>query len=428
MMGGLKIGYLVQQFPPEVGAGPARVTEMALRWRDAGAEVVVVTAMPNRPEGRIHERYRGKLFLTEEWEGMRVHRSWLYASPKHGFTRTIANNATFMATAALSALLRLERPDVLIASSPPFFPHVAGAAVSRLRRIPLVLEIRDLWPDYLVGMNVLKEGTVATRALFALERRLLRAAAHTVVVTESFRRRVIGKGVAPERVAVIPNGVDTALYHPADEEPPLEALARAPGEFLVGYLGNFGAGQGLAAVVEAAALLARRAPDVRFVLAGDGPDRERVLARAAELGTRNLTVGPAITKDRTRAFYNCCDVCLVPLAPYPILQETVPSKIFEVMACERPVLAALAGEGACIVERARAGLVVPPGDPEALADAVLALRDAPPSERAAMGERGRRHVSEHFSRDVLAARYLEILGRVANPTPPPPLRAAVSTA
>ncbi|HEV7587542.1 MAG TPA: glycosyltransferase family 4 protein [Longimicrobium sp.] len=426
-MGGLKIGYLVQQFPPEVGAGPARVTEMALRWRDAGAEVVIVTAMPNRPEGRIHAGYRGKLFLTEEWEGMRVHRSWLYASPRHGFARTLANNATFMATAALSALMRLERPDVLIASSPPFFPHVAGAAVSRLRRIPLVLEIRDLWPDYLVGMGVLKEG-VASRALFALERRLLRAASHTVVVTESFRHRVVVKGVAPERVDVIPNGVDTARYHPARDEPPVPALARAPGEFLVGYLGNFGAGQGLAAVVEAAACLARRAPEVRFVLAGDGPDRERVLARAAALGTPNLTVGPAIPKERTRAFYNCCDVCLVPLAPYPILQETVPSKIFEVMACERPVLAALAGEGARIVERARAGLVVPPGDPEALAQAVLALRDAPPEERAAMGQRGRLHVAEHFSRDVLAARYLEILGRVADPAPPRPLRAAVRPA
>ena len=428
MMGGLKIGYLVQQFPPEVGAGPARVTELALRWRAAGAEVVIVTAMPNRPEGRIHPRYRGKLFLTEEWEGMRVHRSWLYASPRHGFARTIANNATFMATAALSALMRLERPDVLIASSPPFFPHVAGAAVSRLRRIPLVLEIRDLWPDYLVGMNVLKEDAPATRALFALERRLLRAAAHTVVVTESFRQRLIEKGVPPERVDVIPNGVDTALYHPADEEPPMEALARAPGEFLVGYLGNFGAGQGLAAVVEAAARLAQRAPEIRFVLAGDGPDRERVLARAAELGTPNLTVGPAIPKERTRAFYNACDVCLVPLAPYPILQETVPSKIFEVMACERPVLAALAGEGACIVRDAGAGVVVPPGDPDALADAVLALRDAPAAERAAMGRRGREHVAEHFSRDALAARYLEILERAGNPAPPRPLQAAVRPA
>jgi len=427
-MGGLKIGYLVQQFPPEVGAGPARVTEMALRWRDAGAEVVVVTAMPNRPEGRIHPGYRNKLFMSEEWEGIRVHRSWLYASPRHGFARTVVNNATFMATAALTALMRLERPDVLIASSPPFFPHVAGAAVSRLRRIPLVLEIRDLWPDYLVGMNVLKDGAAATRALFALERRLLRAAAHTVVVTESFRRRVAEKGVPLERIDVIPNGVDTALYHPAREEPPVEALARAPGEFLVGYLGNFGAGQGLAAVVEAAARLAERAPGVRFVLAGDGPDRERVLACAAALGTSNLTVGPSIPKEHTRAFYNCCDVCLVPLAPYPILQETVPSKIFEVMACERPVLAALAGEGACIVQGAGAGLVVPPGDPEALADAVLALRDMPAAERAAMGKRGRLHVAEHFSRDVLAARYLEILGRVADPAPPRALRAAVRPA
>jgi colanic acid biosynthesis glycosyl transferase WcaI len=412
-MAGLKVGYLVQQFPPEVGAGPARVAEMALRWRDAGAEVVVVTGMPNRPEGRIHPQYRGRLFVDEEWQGIRVLRSWLYASPKHGFARTVLNNTTFMATAALNALFRAQKPDVLIASSPPFFPHLAGAFAGGMRRVPLLLEIRDLWPDYLVGMGVLKEGP-ATRALFALERGLLRRAAHTVVVTESFRERVVEKGVPRERIDVIPNGVDTRQYYPSrDEPPPLEALRRAEGEFVVGYLGNFGAGQALPVIVEAAARVARRDPSIRFVMAGDGPERALIEARAAELGVASLSVHPPISKATTRAFYNACDLCLVPLAPFPILQETIPSKIFEVMACERPVLASLGGEGAVIVERSRAGVVTAPGDAAAIAEAVLRMRAMDPAERAAMGERGRVFVREHYNRDRLAARYLEILARLA---------------
>jgi glycosyltransferase involved in cell wall biosynthesis len=425
-MAGLKIGYLVQQFPPEVGAGPARVTEMALRWQDAGAEVVVVTGMPNRPEGRIHPEYRGKLFTSEDWRGLRVLRSWLYASPRHGFVRTVMNNATFMATSAANALFRAGRPDVLIASSPPFFPHIAGAMVSRMRRVPLVLEVRDLWPDYLVGMGVLKEGP-ATRALFALERRLLRGAEHVIVVTESFRERVIAKGVAPERIDVIPNGVDTAQYYASPgEEPPLDALRRRDGEFVVGYLGNFGAGQALGAIVDAAVRVAARDPSVRFVLAGDGPEREAVQARAAEAGAGNVSVHPPLPKEKTRAFYNACDVCLVPLAPFPILQETVPSKIFEVMACERPVLASLGGEGAAIVGRAGGGVVAPPGDADAIASAVLRLKATDAAERAAMGARGRAFVREHYSREALAVRYLEILGRVAGrPVAlPRPVRAA----
>lgn len=412
MNSSLQIGYLVQQFVPEVGAGPARVAEMALRWLSAGAGTTVFTAMPNRPEGRIHEPYRGRLFLEEDWKGVRVRRSWLYASPKHGFARTVLNNATFMATGGLNALLDRDPVDVLIASSPPFFPHIAGVAVARARRIPLVLEVRDLWPDYLVGMGVLK-GKRAAGALFALERRLLRAASRVVVVTGSFKERIIEKGVPADRIDVIPNGVDTRQYHPSDEPPPLPSMEPRDGEFVVGYLGNFGAGQGLSAVVEAAAVLEGRGRPVRLVMAGDGPDRAQVEDRARELGIRHVSIHPPIPKEATRAFYNACDVCLVPLAPFPILQETVPSKIFEVMACERPLVASLGGEGARIVERSGGGLVTPPGDAEAIADAVERLRATPEAERRAMGRRGREFVAEHFSRDALAARYLEILRAVA---------------
>jgi colanic acid biosynthesis glycosyl transferase WcaI len=413
-MAPLHIGYLVQQFPPEVGAGPARVTEMALRWMESGARVTVFTGMPNRPAGVIHPDYRGRWFVEEDWRGIRVLRSWLYASPRHGFARTVANNFSFMATGGVNALVRRARPDVLIASSPPFFPHIAGALVSGLRRMPLVLEVRDLWPDYLVGMGVLPEGSLATRSLFALERALLRRARHTIVVTGSFKERIAAKGVAPEAITVIPNGVDLSFYHPSDEPPPLPSLARRPGEFLVGYLGNFGAGQGLSALLDAAGRLADR-PEVRFVVAGDGPERAKLEARAAELGLTNLAMHPPIAKEQTRAFYNACDVCVVPLAGFPILRETVPSKIFEVMGCERPVLAALDGEGATIVRESGGGVVVPAEDGPAIADAVLRLRALPDAERAEMGRRGRAYVRAHYAREVLADRYLEILRRVAAP-------------
>jgi glycosyltransferase involved in cell wall biosynthesis len=422
----LNVCYLVQQFHPEVGAGPARVAEMALRWQERGARVTVVTAMPNRPEGRIHSDYRGKLFQQDEWNGIRVLRSWLYASPKHGFARTVLNNTTFMLTGALHALARAERFDVLIASSPPFFLHIAGAAVSRLRGVPLVLEVRDLWPDYLVGMGMLK-GRAAVRGIFATERALFRQASRVVVVTDSFRQRVMEKGVPAERISVIPNGVDAQQYYASDEPAPFPELRRAGGEFLVGYLGNIGAGQGLASVVDAAALLAREAPGIRFVLAGDGPEREAVTARAREHGIGNLSIHPPIPKDATRAFYNACDACLVPLAPFPILQETIPSKIFEVMACERPVLASLGGEGAEIVRRSGGGLVVPPGEPREIADAVLRLRAMSEDERAALGRSGRDFVTLHYSREVLARRYLDVLAGVAAPVPGGPLTGLSAT-
>jgi colanic acid biosynthesis glycosyl transferase WcaI len=408
----MHIAYLVQQFLPEVGAGPARVSELASRWRAAGAEVTIVTGMPNRPEGRIHPPYRNKLFVEEDWQGIRVLRSWLYASPKHGTVRTLANNVSFMTTAAAHALARVGTPDVLIASSPPFFPHVSGWAVARLRRVPLVLEIRDLWPDYLVDMGTLRRGGLPSRALFALERYLIRRADRTVVVTESFRRRVIEKGAAEGSVAVVPNGVDVDSYFASDECPPLEAMNRGGRGPVVGYLGNIGAGQDLGAVVRAAELVEQRDPGVTFVLAGDGPQARQVQSLARERRLGNLLLHGPIAKDRTRAFYNACDLCLVPLADVAVFQETVPSKLFEIMACERPVLASLGGEAAEIVRGSASGIVAAPGNPESIADGVLDLLARPEAERRDMGRRGRAYVTERYNRDVLASRYLELLRAV----------------
>jgi colanic acid biosynthesis glycosyl transferase WcaI len=408
---GLRVGYLIQQFPPEVGAGPARAAEMVLRWKEAGADVTVVTGMPNRPEGRIHAEYRGKLVTAEDWQGIRVLRSWLYASPNHGFVRTALNNTTFMATSAAHAAARCGALDVLIASSPPFFVHCAGEVVRRLRQVPLILEVRDLWPDYLVGMGVLKNGAAA-RQLFALERALLAKASAVVVVTETFKQRIIEKGVSPDRITVIPNGVDTQFYFASNDAAPVPELVRNGNEFIVGYLGNFGAGQQLATVIEAAAMLEQRNAGVRFVLAGDGADREALQRQVDELGLQRVRILPPISKDKTRAFYNSCDACLVPLAPFPVLQETIPSKVFEVMACERPVIASLAGEGARIVQSSQSGLVSAPGDAAAMASAIERVQAMPPEERRAMGARGRLYVGKHYSRDALSARYLELLTAV----------------
>jgi glycosyltransferase involved in cell wall biosynthesis len=381
---------------------------MARHWVGAGCRVTVFTGMPNRPVGVIPPEYRGRLFMEEERDGVRVLRSWLYASPRHGFARTLLNNLTFMATAALHATAKARGIDVLIASSPPFFPHVSGRIAAGARRLPLVLEVRDLWPDYLVDMGVLKG--VPAKALFALERRLLRAADQVVVVTDSFRRRVAEKGVAPERIHLVPNGVETGFYYRADDPPPVPELARRDGEFLVGYLGNFGQGQGLGAVLDAARLLGSD-PRVRFVLAGGGPEAAMLAERAASLP--NVSVLPPIEKERTRAFYNACDLVLVPLAPVPVFQETVPSKLFEIMACERPLLASLDGEGRRIVEESGGGIVRPPGDPAAIADGIRAARAMDPCARAEMGRAGRAYVERHYARGTLAARYLHVLRMAA---------------
>ena len=417
------IAYLTHQFPPEVGAGAARAAEFAQRWRSAGAAVTIVTGMPNRPQGQIHEAYRRRLFLQEDWNGIPVLRSWLFATPKPGFVPTVLNNLSFAMMTALHAAVKGNRFDLVIASSPPFFVHPAGALVSRIRHVPLVLEIRDLWPDYMVEMGVLKNRALA-KWLFAWERYLLRRAAQVVVVTESFRTRVLEKGVAPERVVVVPNGVDTSRYFRRDEAVPISTLERESHDFIVGYLGNFGAGQGLEGVLEAAARVAVDDPEVRFVLAGDGTQKSRIVAMTRQLGLTNVTIHAHIPREQTRAFYNACDVCLVPLAPIPAFRDTIPSKIFEIMACERPVLASLDGEGARIVGKGQSGVVAAPGDPDDIARAVRRLKEMTIEDRCELGRRGREFVKRHYERNVLADRYLfglaGINGFRLSQTDPPP--------
>jgi len=417
---GLRIGYLIQDFPPEVGAGPARVLEFSRRWVESGAEVTVVTGMPHRrlpgrADGEIHPDYRGRLFMEEETEGVRVLRSWLFASPNRGFLSTVVNNASFMATGALHALRRLGKVDVLIASSPPFFAHPAGDLLRIVRRLPVVMEVRDLWPDYLVEMGTLRPGRLPARALLSAERRMLRKAAGVTAVTESFRRRIIEKGVPEERTGVFPNGTDTGFYRPLEAEPPVEALRRRGDELIVGYLGNFGAGQELRTVVDAAARLAGDGASVRFVLAGDGKERARVEAHLAERAPGNVELHAPIPKESTPAFYNACDLCLVPLAPLEVFNETVPSKLFEILACGTPVLASVDGEARAIVEESGGGMVRPPGDDAAMADAIRVFAGVDAGERAAMGRRGRRYIREHYERGRIADRYLEFLERFAAP-------------
>lgn len=412
----LRIGYFNQDFVPEVGAGPARLLEMSRRWQELGAEVTVVCGVPNRRmpgkgEGVIAEEYRGRWLVRETWDGVRTIRSRVYATPKAGFLPKLANNLSFLASGTAAALRAMGPVDVLIASSPPFFPHIGGAVVAARRRIPLVLEVRDLWPDYMVQMGMLRADAPATRALFALERRLLRRADLVVAVTESFRERLIGKGVAPDRTIIVPNGVDTEAYDAAPVGAP-PALVPRDGAPVIGYLGTFGKGQGLADIVHAAVRVAAARPDAHVLLVGDGPDRPAVEAAIAATGACNVSIHPPIPRAQTRAFYQACDVCLVPLAPIPIFQETIPSKIFEVMACERPLVASLAGEAARIIEGCEGGVTCPPGDARAIADAILGVLAMPPEARGAMGARARAHVLERFDRTRLADSYLDALRRV----------------
>ena len=401
----MRILWLSQWFPPDLGALPARLTEMARAWIARGHEVTVVTAFPHHPLGRIPESYRGRWVVREEHDGIRVIRCRLWALPNRSFWQRTLCQLSFAASSVVLALRRPGKPDVVVVSSPPFFQVPAALFFARWHRAPFVFEVRDLWPETFAAMGALSRGWLFRR-LERLELALYRAADRIVVVTEAFREDLVGRHVPSEKIAVVRNGADLDFYAPRPGDEELRRQLGGADRFLVTYVGTHGLATGLEQLLDAAELL-RDDPRFAFALVGEGARREALREEARRRGLTNVTFQAALPKERMPDVYASSDACVVCLKPLPLFEKVIPSKLFEILASGRPLVAALSGEPAEIA-RAAGGIVVPPGNGSAIAGAVLALRDDPALCRR-MEQAGRSYVEEHFDRQKLAETYLDVL-------------------
>jgi len=406
----MRILWVAQWFPPDLGALPARITEMANVWAEEGHHVTVLTAFPHHPLGEIPERYRGRLVVGEQCGPLHVVRCWLLALPNRRMWQRTLCQLSFAVTALLLGIWRVGKPDVVIVSSPPFFTIPTAWILARLRRRPFVFEVRDLWPDIFVEMGVMKRGLVY-RMLQSMEETFYRAAKRVVVVTRAFREDLIARGVEARKIEVIPNGADLEIYARPGIAPSFREVLGGDGKFLVTFVGTHGVATGLEQILDAAELL--RA-DTRFMFAfvGEGAERDLLIASAERRGLDNVRFHHAVAKEDVPHVYASSDACIVCLKPVPFLAKFIPSKIFEIIASGRPVIAAVSGEAAEIVREA-GHVVVAPGDAAAIANALreLVAEGAP---RAGMVEQGRAYVARHFDRQVLARRYLELFRSIVS--------------
>jgi glycosyltransferase involved in cell wall biosynthesis len=302
-----------------------------------------------------------------------------------------------MVTSVLLGLPRLGQVDVVIVSSPTLFSALSAWLIARIKRVPFVLEVRDLWPEAILSLGLMRPGPAA-RALQRLADFLYARAAHVVVVTDAFAERLAARGVPRSKLTVIPNGADTALFARESD---------AHDGFVVAYVGTHGLSHGLGAVLDAATLQ----PDVSYLLVGDGADRDRLVAERDRRRLTNVEMRPSVPKAEVPGLYARADACLVPLRDVPLFDAFVPSKLFEVLAAGRPVIGAVRGEARAILERSGGALLVEPEDGPGIAAAVGRLR-ADPDLRTRLGETGRAFARAHYDRDALAARYLELLQTV----------------
>jgi colanic acid biosynthesis glycosyl transferase WcaI len=407
----MRILYLSQYFPPEPGAPAARVSELSKAWVEAGHDVTVLTAMPNHPTGVVPPEYQGKAFLRENWHGVDVCRTWIYAAANKGFAKRSLAYASYSVSASMLAQWRVPEPDIVLATSPQLLCGVAGAAVSATKRKPFVLEIRDLWPESIVAVGALPRQHPVIKGLEVVEKSLYRAANHVVVVTDAFKENLESRGVPSSKLSVIKNGVDLGRFKPSDRNTALRAKLGWSEKFVCAYVGTHGMAHGLDAVLDTAKELLVD-DRVRFLFVGEGAERIRLQKRIDDEGIANAKMLGVLPRDAMNEVYATADLCLVPLRKTELFTTVIPSKIFEIFAMARPVLLSVDGEARAIVERAEGGRFVPPEDVAQMADGIRYYVNQP-EEAARAGLRGEGFVRREFDRSRLAADYLQILERVA---------------
>lgn len=410
----MRILYLTQYFPPEVGATQTRAHEMARGLVSAGHHVTIITELPNHPSGIIPPEYQGKLWERATLDGIEVIRVWVKASPVKNFRNRMVFYLSYMIMAALAGLLLARgRYDALYATSPPLFVGGAALIISYLRRIPLVFEVRDLWPESAVALGELNSPRAVALAT-RLEHACYHRARRIVVVTRGIYNRLLERGYQPQKLALILNGANTDLFQTQPEAAcRLRLKLGLIDKFVVIYAGIHGLAQGLETVLDAAARLAHQ-PDIHFLLVGEGPVKAHIVALAQERALNNITFHPEVPRPQMPVFLSAADVALVPLRRLDLFKGALPSKMFDAWACQTPTLMTIDGEARQALNQAGAGLFVEPESPEAMVQAILYLK-ANPVERRAMGRQGRQAVVNHFSRQAQARQLLGVLTTVAPP-------------
>jgi putative colanic acid biosynthesis glycosyltransferase WcaI len=410
----MKIQYLSQYFPPEMGAPAARVSELSQLWAKTGHDVTVLTGFPHYPSGVVPEEYRAKLrrlFMRENCDGVRIERTWLATLPNGKTWERIVNYTSFTVSAALRGSF-LDSPDVVIATSPQLLECLAGLWIATLKGVPLVFEVRDLWPESLTldadSFLNRRVRTVLTR----ISELLYCRARHIVVVTPAFKKHIIEHyNVAPEKISIVMNGVDPEIFTPDGETGSAVEKFQLAGKFVVSFIGVLGNAHGLSTVVHAAARLQETRPDVLIVLVGEGADKSNVQALAAEMGVRNLLFIGQQPRNGIPALIRASSACMVLLKKSDVFKTVIPTKMLEFMACGRPVILGVEGQARELVEKADCGVCVPPEDSASLAGAIEQLHDDE-ELRNRLGANGRNYVVTHLSREQTAKDYIELLQRV----------------
>ncbi|MFN5416167.1 MAG: glycosyltransferase family 4 protein [Flavobacteriia bacterium] len=403
----MKILILTQYFPPEVGAPQNRLFELAVRLRKKGAEVTILTAMPNYPSMEIHKEFKGKFYACEEKDNLKIHRSWIYVSKSKGIFKRLINYFSFVFTSFWVGLFKIKKTDYIICESPPLFLGITAYFLKIFKRSKLVFNVSDLWPESaeklgLISNNFfLKSATILEEFLY---RKSALISGQTQGICADITRRFPKK-----KVYWLPNGVDLEFYQ-------VNEISRDwriennfhDSDILCLYAGIIGHAQGLEVILKAANLL-RENTNLKFLLVGSGPEKEKLISLKAELKLENVYFFDAVSKKEMPQIVASSDISVIPLKKLDLFKGAIPSKIFENLAMKKPVLLGVEGEAkALFVEQGKCALAFEPENENKLATQLTKLLSEP-KLMTELGENGLNYVRDNFSRDKIANEFWEFL-------------------
>ena len=370
----MRILFLTDNFPPETNAPATRTYEHCLKWIDMGYKVTVITCFPNFPKGKVFEGYTNKLYQKENIDGITVIRVWSYISENNGFVKRIIDYISYALTSFLFGLFI--KTDLIIATSPQFFTAISGRMLSVFKRIPWVMEVRDLWPDSIAAVGSMNKNSKPFKILKKIEHHLYFSASKIVVVTDSFKKYIIkDHQIKPEKVGVFKNGViinNLKKPKPNDVMVLKESLG-LENKIVISYIGTHGLAHGLKFILESISKISN--PDLHFLFIGDGAEKQNLIDYSKKIDSKNFTFHDSVTKSDIPLYLEISDFSLVNLKNSDEFKNVIPSKIFENIAMYKPILLGVEGESKKLIDDYEVGVCFEPENKESFLNALYDIQN-----------------------------------------------------
>lgn len=399
----MKILFLTDNFPPEVNAPASRTFDHVREWKKAGHDITVITCAPNFPKGKVYEGYKNKLRQTEMMDGIRVIRVWSYIAENKGFFKRTLDFISFSVSSFFAGLF--VKCDIIIATSPQFFTALSGRTLSFFKRRPWIMEVRDLWPESIKSVGAMKD-SLFIKYFEWEERRCYRSAKHIVVVTDSFKRNLMARGIDEAKISVVKNGANRELFRPMEKDHEIVRQLGLEGKKVIGYIGTHGMAHKLDFILECARDMMGK-NNYHFLFIGSGAMKADLLKMKEEWGLDNVTMLDSVPKTEVNRYISILDLALINLKKSDLFKTVIPSKIFENAGMEIPIIMGVEGEAQEIIEGYGAGLCFEPENKEDFTKKLdLLLTDGVLYENC---KKGCRNLSVDFDRKKLAAKMLKVV-------------------